>query len=266
MPYVPVDRGPMGGVENRLQEILLELYALNLGIRDLLLREQAAPSVSVEAPSVDLSPLLEALGRDGQDPTPLVNLDLQPLLAEIANMRASDGAIDTAIVEGLKDLKKQLSDFGERMTHIAGSGFTGGGGAVYLSKDSQVTLAPGSHVTVDSGTVTAQLAAGTADIGNVVVSNFPATQPVSGTVSVTGVATEATLLNVKRAISDFETRLDYDVRTDGNPVYVGKQAQGTATSASTWIIQKLTYDASARLTRTQVLTGSWDNRASLGWT
>jgi YD repeat-containing protein len=63
-----------------------------------------------------------------------------------------------------------------------------------------------------------------------------------------------------------ETRLDYDVRTDGNPVYVGKAAQGTATAAATWTIQKLTYDTSSRLTRAEVLTGvAWNSRASLAW-
>lgn len=70
---------------------------------------------------------------------------------------------------------------------------------------------------------------------------------------------------VRQAPSTSETRLDYDTRTDGNPVYVAKAPQGTATSAATWLVQKLTYDASARLTRAEVLTGSWDGRASLSW-
>lgn len=73
------------------------------------------------------------------------------------------------------------------------------------------------------------------------------------------------LEDVKRSVTDYESRLDYDVRTDGNPVYVGKAPEGTATSATGWTIQKLTYDGSDRLTRAQVLTGVWDDRASLGW-
>jgi hypothetical protein len=78
-------------------------------------------------------------------------------------------------------------------------------------------------------------------------------------------ALDATLVDVKRAVTDFESRLDYDERTDANPVYVGKNTNGAATSAGTWVIQKLTYDGSNRLTRAQVLTGVWDNRATLGW-
>lgn len=85
-----------------------------------------------------------------------------------------------------------------------------------------------------------------------------------GTVT-TGGATEATLLDVKRSLTDYETRLDYDVRIDGNPVYVGKNLNGASTAAATWTIQKMTYDVTSRLTRAQVLTGSWDGRAALPW-
>lgn len=71
------------------------------------------------------------------------------------------------------------------------------------------------------------------------------------------------LLDVKRSISDYETRLDYAARLDGNPVYVGKNLDGTATSAATWVVQKLDYDATARLTRQQVrINISWDSRVS----
>lgn len=91
---------------------------------------------------------------------------------------------------------------------------------------------------------------------------------IIGTVTLDGAADfarEATLLDVKRSISDFATRLDYDVRTDGNPVYVGKAPQGTLTSAVAWTVQRLTYDASARLILVEVRSGVvWDNRA-VGW-
>lgn len=62
-----------------------------------------------------------------------------------------------------------------------------------------------------------------------------------------------------------EVRFDYDTRTDSNPVYVGSAVPGTLTSAATWTVKKFTYDSSSRPTRVQVASGSWDNRAGLGW-
>lgn len=71
---------------------------------------------------------------------------------------------------------------------------------------------------------------------------------------------------------DSEKRLDYDVRTDDNPVYVAfaeyKFTDDTTTitpttNTDTWIIQKFTYDGSDRVTRIQVTRGAWDDRASL---
>lgn len=64
----------------------------------------------------------------------------------------------------------------------------------------------------------------------------------------------------------YETRFDYDVRTDSNPVYIGQAPTGAATSAPAWNIQKFTYDASSRPTRVEILYNQvWDNRASLAW-
>lgn len=59
-----------------------------------------------------------------------------------------------------------------------------------------------------------------------------------------------------------QKRIDYDVRTDENPVYVGYNVRGSATSSSAWILQKITYDASNRITLIQIAVDSWDNRAS----
>lgn len=64
----------------------------------------------------------------------------------------------------------------------------------------------------------------------------------------------------------YEQRLDYDMRTDSNPVYVGRAVRGTDVAASGWQIDKITYDGSSRITRTQTLNGIWNNRTSLGWT
>ena len=96
------------------------------------------------------------------------------------------------------------------------------------------------------------------------------TVPVSGTVTanlgtIDGANAEVTQLKVMRGLTDYETRLDYSTRLDGNPVYVGKHANGTSTTSTTWTVQKLTYDSLSRLTRAQVLSGSWSGRAALGW-
>jgi hypothetical protein len=56
--------------------------------------------------------------------------------------------------------------------------------------------------------------------------------------------------------------LDYDIRTDSNPVYVGFNFQGAAQSATNWVIQKLTYDGSARVTMVQIAVNAWTNRVS----
>lgn len=132
---------------------------------------------------------------------------------------------------------------------------TNGGLLVLLEAGSSVDVIDRAgrllgHVTIDNASLTVG--------GTVAVSNFPSTFPLSST-------EDQILQDIKRAVTDFETRLDYDTRTDSNPVYVGKNTQGTATSVATWVIQKLTYDASARLTRAEVLTGKWDDRATLGW-
>ncbi len=73
------------------------------------------------------------------------------------------------------------------------------------------------------------------------------------------------LIDIKRSITDAESRLDYAARSDSNPVYVGKAENGTPTTTQTWVIQRLTYDGTDRLIRVEVLTGAWDSRASLPW-
>lgn len=107
---------------------------------------------------------------------------------------------------------------------------------------------------------------------SVTVGNLPADYPLPAA-QVTALTPPATFplpdaqLEALRPAVDApsETRMDYATRTDGNPVYVGKADQGTATTATTWTIQRLEYDGSARLVRVQTLTGAWDSRATLGW-
>jgi hypothetical protein len=51
--------------------------------------------------------------------------------------------------------------------------------------------------------------------------------------------------------------------------YMGTAPQGTAQSAETWTVKRLTWthgsDDADHLTDMQVLTGSWTGRAALGW-
>lgn len=62
-----------------------------------------------------------------------------------------------------------------------------------------------------------------------------------------------------------QKRLDYDIRTDGQPVYVGFNIRGAATSATNWILQKITYDGSNNPTLVQIAIDSWDNRATASY-
>lgn len=85
-------------------------------------------------------------------------------------------------------------------------------------------------------------------------------------------ATEAVQLDIKRAISDYEIRFDYGgvnasypARSDGNPVFIGKALNGTATSAASWTVQLFDYDALNRPVRIRVQTISWDNRGTATW-
>lgn len=61
---------------------------------------------------------------------------------------------------------------------------------------------------------------------------------------------------------NWELRLDYGTRTDGQPIYMGFANPGTATGTATWLIQKFTYNASSFMTRREVATASWDGRVA----
>ena len=63
--------------------------------------------------------------------------------------------------------------------------------------------------------------------------------------------------------SQFQVRLDYDVRTDGQPIYVCYAKRGVASSDTDWICQKFTYDGNDQMTVKQTAVNvSYDNRAS----
>lgn len=69
--------------------------------------------------------------------------------------------------------------------------------------------------------------------------------------------------------SNLALQLDYDGGT--NPVYLGIAAPGSATSASTWQVRKLTFDGNNNITKMEYADGSpefdqvWDDRASLSY-
>jgi len=65
---------------------------------------------------------------------------------------------------------------------------------------------------------------------------------------------------------DYTTLIDYDSGT--NPIYIGKAATGTLTSAATWQIMKITWDVNNNPTEIKwadsviTFTKEWDERAS----
>lgn len=109
---------------------------------------------------------------------------------------------------------------------------------------------------------------------------FPVTRPAAGGGSVSLANDPNRQLGVVTSITNpvtlsgsvtttaplTEQRLDFDVRTDGNPVYVGTADPGTLVGDPYWTVNKLTYDSSGRLTRKQTIASAiWNNRASLAW-
>lgn len=62
------------------------------------------------------------------------------------------------------------------------------------------------------------------------------------------------------------TNLDYDIRTDGQPVYLGRAERGTLSSEGKWLIYYFTYNASDNMITKRMAIGVWDNRTSLIYT
>lgn len=58
-------------------------------------------------------------------------------------------------------------------------------------------------------------------------------------------------------------KYDYDVRTDGQPVYYGHADVDAADANNGWVIWKFTYDASGFVTQVQSRRGSWTGRVAL---
>lgn len=75
---------------------------------------------------------------------------------------------------------------------------------------------------------------------------------------------QATLL-AKRIMdvpSDLQILCDYDVRTDGQPVYVGFSPKGLAEATDGWLIYKLTYDSDNNITSRKTQFTNWTDRTS----
>jgi hypothetical protein len=62
--------------------------------------------------------------------------------------------------------------------------------------------------------------------------------------------------------SNMQMRADYDVRTDGQPVYLGFAPKGLLSSLDGWLVHKFTYDVSNRVTVRQIGYGIWDTRTT----
>lgn len=206
-----------------------DLLNIELLLEDYL--EQIRQSTSNSKIEVDTSELTEVLNRLPLYPSP------EQIAQAVAKVVTIPQPIDTTptlkeVLEAIVSLKKTMRD-------VAGRNL-GGGGSVRIRDDQEFAVSNFPSSTE--------------------VSNFPATQAVSGTVTVSG----SDLSDIKRGLTDYETRLDYSTRLDDQPIYVGRAPANTATTATTWTIEKLTYDANGRPTRTQVFSAaSWDNRGSL---
>lgn len=64
-------------------------------------------------------------------------------------------------------------------------------------------------------------------------------------------------------------REKYEYTNTSQVIYIGVHRDASATTADTsWTVIKFAYDAdtnTAQLTDRQILTGAWDNRATLAW-
>ena len=59
-----------------------------------------------------------------------------------------------------------------------------------------------------------------------------------------------------------QLRCDYDGATDGRPRWVGFAARGVATSDTSWLLQRFTYDGNRQCTLRQIAYDSWDNHST----
>lgn len=102
-------------------------------------------------------------------------------------------------------------------------------------------------------------AAQVTDLKTVVVSNLPTEYPLPAA-QVTALQPPAVQITEEIA---YEERYEFDA--EGNPLYVGKAPDGTATTAAAWTVYRFTFVAGLP-TRKQVRENIvWDNRAAVAW-
>ncbi len=63
----------------------------------------------------------------------------------------------------------------------------------------------------------------------------------------------------------YQFRMDYTNRTDGQPTYYGVAQKGIANSTAGWVVYYYTFNGS-NITGATLGYGSWDNRATLTYT
>ena len=62
--------------------------------------------------------------------------------------------------------------------------------------------------------------------------------------------------------SNMQSRSDYDVRTDDNPVYIGYAPKGLADGTDGWLLQLIEYDTSDRFISRKIAYGNWTSHTT----
>ena len=93
------------------------------------------------------------------------------------------------------------------------------------------------------------------------------TEPVNGAVKASDVENKTYdkdlwATRITDIPSNMGKRLDYGIRTDDNPIYVGFAPKGLAEGTDGWLLYYLEYDVSNRLTKLTVAYGNYTNRTS----
>lgn len=71
--------------------------------------------------------------------------------------------------------------------------------------------------------------------------------------------------NVMEYPQSFQFSIDYDDRTDGQPVYMGYAPKGSAEGDEDWLIFKFTYNESNQVLTRKSAFGNWTDRATLSY-
>ena len=127
--------------------------------------------------------------------------------------------------------------------------------------DIWATLTPSTNAQTLVGETFAQMLA---SIGAAPLTGSTVYSPIAGSTSI------ATIGTLAASTYAYPATVDYDTRTDEQPVYVGYAPPGTATSSAAWIIIKYNFTSnvpSDPLPADGVYTATkaWDNRASYSY-